>query len=126
MCMDWKWFLQIREPTCICARGPPGAPGPLGPDPLCCRDRWEFMERGRRAGEVPLGSGVRDGCLWGAGSLQWFLGVPRVLDVGSPRLQPQTAEVGYRVAAFCFTPEQTFLRGRLVTGAFGKPVGRGW
>ena len=70
---------------------------------------------------MPLGSGVRDRCLWGAGSLQWFLGVPRVLDVGSPRLQ----KWGYRVAAFCFPPEQTFLRGRLVTGALGSRWGGG-
>ena len=49
---------------------------------------------------MPLGSGVRDRCLWGAGSLQWFLGVPRVLDVGSPRLQ----KWGYRVGA----PHQAF------------------
>lgn len=72
---------------------------------------------------MPLESGMREGCLWGVGSLQRFLGVPRVLAVGSPRL---TEEVGGgRVAAFCFTPEQTFLRGRLVTGALGSQWGGG-
>lgn len=40
---------------------------------------------------MPLESGMREGCLWGVGSLQRFLGVPRVLAVGSPRL---TEEVG--------------------------------
>ena len=58
MCMDWKWFLQIREPTRICARVPPGAPAPPGPDSLCCRDRWgnSWREGGGQAR-----------CPWGVG-----------------------------------------------------------
>lgn len=126
MCIDWKWFLQIREPTRVCARGPPGAPGPPGPDPLCCRDRWEFMERGTRAGKVPLESAVRDGCLWGVGSLQWFLGVPRVLDVGSPRLQPQTAEVGVQGSCLLLHFRADLSQRKAGDWGLGKPVGRGW
>lgn len=48
-----------------------------------------------------------------------------MLAVGSPRLTEEVAGGGGRVAAFCFTPEQTFLRGRLVTGALGSQWGGG-
>lgn len=35
--------------------GPPWGFQTPGPDPSCCRDRWEFMGRGRWASELPLG-----------------------------------------------------------------------
>ena len=75
MCMDWKRFLQIREPTRVCAQGPPGASRPRALTPhAAVTDGNSWGEGGGQAsclwesgGErgVPLGSGQPAVVSWG-------------------------------------------------------------
>lgn len=67
--------------------------------------------------------GVREGCLWGVGSLQWFLGVPRGLAVGSPRL---TAEVGGQGSCLLLHSRADLSQRKAGDWSLGKPVGREW
>lgn len=122
MCMDWKWFLQIREPTRICARVPPGAPAPRALTPCAAATDGGIhgeREAGRRGApgewgerQMPLGSGQLAVVSWGA--------------PGAGCGEPQTAEVGVQGSCLLLPSRADLSQRKAGDWGLGKPVGRGW